>query len=282
MMRRAGFTLIELMIPLAITGVVLGAAYRLLVANQRFYRSQSVISTVQTNVREAMLILSGELREVSGTGGDIHLMMDTVMTINAMRTLGFVCAVTDQVNGRVTIENASTFAYRAIDVTRDSVFVFREGNSKQSSDDEWMRAQVTGIASNNCTSGAAGTLLRLGPLVGHTFADLDSVTEGAPVRVFATITYRLFEDNGEWWLGVSNFVGGAWTATSPVAGPLRARDGLLFEYLDANGNATATAADVRAVRLTVRGLSTTPIMVAGRPTGNYADSVTVTVALRNN
>ena len=200
-MRRAGFTLIELMISLAITGVVLGAAYRLLVANQRFYRSQSVISTVQTNVREAMLILSGELREVSGTGGDIHLMMDTVMTINAMRTLGFVCALTDQVNGRITIEDASTFAYRAIDVTRDSVFVFREGNSKQASDDEWMRAQVTGTASNNCTSGSAGTLIRLGPLVGHAFSDLDSVTEGAPVRVFETITYRLFEDNGEWWLG---------------------------------------------------------------------------------
>ena len=281
-MRRAGFTLIELMISLVITGIVLGAAYRLLVANQRFYRSQSVINTVQTNVRESMLILSGELREVSGTGGDIHMMTDTSLTINAMRTLGFVCAVPDQVNGRITIENAALFSYRAIDVTRDSVFVFREGNSKQASDDEWMRAQVSGLAAANCTSGSAGTLIRLGPLVGHPFSDLDSVTEGAPVRVFETITYRLFMDNGEWWLGASNFVGGAWTATSPVAGPLRPRDGLRFEYLDVNGATTAVPAQVRSVRITVRGLSTTQIMTAGRPTGAYADSVTVTVALRNN
>ena len=281
-MRRAGFTLIELMISLAITGIVLGAAYRLLVANQRFYRSQSVIGTVQTNVREAMLILSGELREVSGTGGDIQVMMDTVLTINAMRTLGFTCAPTDQVNGRITIGNATLFSYRSIDVTRDSVFMFREGKSNQSSDDEWMRAQVTGLASATCTGGAAGTLIRLGSIVGHPFSDLDSVTTGAPVRIFETVTYRLYLDNGEWWLGVSNWVSGAWTATSPVAGPLRPKDGLLFEYLDANGSATTDPKSVARVRITVRGQSTQQVMTAGRPTGVYNDSVTVSVALRNN
>ena len=241
-----------------------------------------MIGTVQTNVREAMLILTGELREVSGTGGDLHLMTDTSMTINAMRTLGFVCAVTDQVNGRIIIDDAALFSYRAIDPTRDSVFIFREGDSDQNSDDEWMRAQVRSTAADKCTSGAAGTLIQLNPIVGHPFSDLDSVTEGAPVRVFETVTYRLFEDNNEWWLGVSNYVGGAWTATSPVAGPLRAKDGLLFEYLDATGTATADPRLVTRVRITVRGQSTTPIMVAGRPTGTYSDSVIVTVALRNN
>ena len=66
-----------------------------------------------------------------------------------------------------------------------------------------------------------------------------------------------------------------------MAGPLRASDGIKFTYMDSTGAVTATAANVRAVSVMIRGVSTQSIQVAGHPTGTYADSLLITVALRN-
>jgi prepilin-type N-terminal cleavage/methylation domain-containing protein len=282
MKRRAGFTLIELMISLAITGIVLTAAYKLLTANQRFYRSQSVIQDVQTNVREAALILAGELREISPSGTDLHLMSDTAITINAMRALGFVCAAPDLILGRVVVQTSTLFKYRNIDATRDSVFIFREGVDSRTSDDRWLRAKINGTANVNCANGQAGTRIGMAGMVGG-FLQLDSVTIGAPVRTFETVNYRLYDDgSGTWWLGIRNWISGAWTATEPIAGPFRGRNGLNLTYHDSTGAVTATAADVRSINILVVGLSTNTIQTAGRPTGRYTDSLSIRVAVRNN
>ena len=280
--RRRGFSLIELMIALAIAGVVLGAAYRLLVANQRFYRSQSVINDVQANIREAALIMAGELREVSASGGDLQQMTDTAVTINAMRSLGFVCSLVNLPLGRVTIKSSTMFKYRNIDATRDSLFVFREGDVKKNSDDRWLRGKVSGLFSTTCVDGSSAIQMSTSGL--PVSAGTDSVSIGAPVRTFETVNYRLYQDfTGVWWLGVRNWVSGAWTTTSQVAGPLRANDGLHFDYLDSTGAVTATAANVRAVKITIRGVSTQSINSPGHGTsGTYADSMIVTAGLRNN
>jgi prepilin-type N-terminal cleavage/methylation domain-containing protein len=282
MSMRRGFTLIEMMISLAIAGIVLSAAYKLLVANQRFYRSQSVIADVESNVRESALILAGELREVSPAGGDLQQMTDTAITINAMRALGIVCVVPDFLLGRVVIQDASTFKYRAIDATRDSVFIYREGATNTTSDDGWLRGKVSGTTAQNCTDGSAGTRIALSGLVGVSFATLSGATIGAPVRTFETVNYRLYQDaTGTWYLGIRQWVSGAWTNTSAIAGPMRPNDGVHFEYYDSLGVATATAADVKAIGVTVRGRSTASINTAGRPAGVYNDSLTIRVAVRN-
>ena len=114
------------------------------------------------------------------------------------------------------------------------------------------------------------------------FAQMDSVTIGAPARAFETVNYRVYNDGtGVWWLGIRNWISGAWTATSQVAGPLRPNNGITFTYYDSTGTVTATAANVRSVNVMVRGLSTNAIQIPGHPTGQYADSLAVRVALRN-
>ena len=280
---RRGFTLIEMMISLAIAGIVLSAAYKLLVANQRFYRSQSVIADVESNVRESALILAGELREVSPVGGDLQQMTDTAITINAMRALGIVCVVPDFLLGRVVIKDATTFKYRAIDATRDSVFIFREGVANTTTDDTWLRGKVSGTTAQNCTDGTAGTRVAMTALsASMPFSVLSGATIGAPVRTFETVNYRLYQDaTGTWYLGVRTWVSGAWTNTSAVAGPMRPNDGVHFDYYDAAGLPTAIAANVVAIGVTVRGRSTASINTAGRPAGVYNDSLTIRVAVRN-
>ena len=278
-----GFTLIELMISLAIAGVVLTAAYRLLVANQRFYRSQSVIADEQANIREATLILAGELREISSRGKDLIQMTDTAVTINAMRSLGFVCAAPDMVLGRVVIRNSSLFSYRSIDPTRDSIFVFREGDPQQAGVDRWLRGKVSATTSQNCTDGTAGTRVAMSGLVGGGFSQMDSVNIGDPVRTFETVNYRLYQDaSGTWWLGVRTWVSGAWNQTNAIAGPLLPSTGLKLTYMDSTGTVTATDTLVRQIKILIRGRSTKTISVPGHPTGVYNDSLSTTVALRNN
>lgn len=276
--RRSGFTLIELIIAIAMASIVLGAVYRILVNNQRFYRAQSQIVDVQENVRAVAQLLPGELRELDAGDGDIIGMSDTAITMKAMRGFAVICAAPDVANGRITVRNSLTYGYRATDPTRDTVLVFADGNTGQTSDDTWLHARVTTITTGvTCTDGSAATRLTL------TGASLANVTDGSPVRTFELVNYRLYNDGtGTWWLGARTYASSAWSATSPVAGPLRANDGITFTYYDAAGAVTAVAANVSRIQLVVRGLSQQSINVQGRRAGQYQDSLTVNVALRNN
>jgi prepilin-type N-terminal cleavage/methylation domain-containing protein len=289
--RPAGFTLIELIIAIVVSSVVLGAAYRMLAGNQRFYRAQTQIVEVQQNVRAVAQMVPSELRELAANGGDIIAMSDTGITIRAMRGFGVVCAATVPVSGYVTLNNGMLYTYRSIDPARDNVFVFRDGNTQLAGDDQWLQAAVGAVSTSGitCSDGSAGTRLTLTNMVGGLTllgagASPDvGVTVGSPVRVWELVRYGLWQDgSGQWWLATSTQVSGAWGGITPVAGPLRAADGVKFAYYDAAGAVTATPANVAQIGITVRGLSTQPIMVQGKPTGRYADSMTVRVALRNN
>lgn len=289
--RPAGFTLIELIIAIVVSSVVLGAAYRMLTGNQRFYRAQSQIVEVQQNIRAVAQMLPSELRELAANGGDIVAMSDTGITVRAMRGFGVICAPPDPGSGYVTLLTSLLYVYRSIDPTRDNVFVFRDGDTQLAGDDQWLQAAVGAVSASgiSCSDGSAGTRLTLTDMVGGLAllgpgAEPDvGVTEGSPVRVWELVRYGLWQDaGGQWWLATSSLVSGSWAGTTPVAGPLRAADGVKFDYYDAAGAVTATPADVAQIGITVRGWSEQPIMVEGRPTGRYQDSMTVRVALRNN
>lgn len=289
--RRAGFTLVELIIAITISGLVMGSIYKILTANQRFYRAQNQILDVQQNIRAVAQILPGELRGLDPDGGDIIAMSDTAITIKAMRGFSIVCktpTAADVTARRIVINNSTTSGYRALDAARDSVLIYREGSPDLSSDDRWLNAPIAGSTAENCTDGTAGTRLTLTGMVSGdslgprgTVGDV-GVEEGAPLRTFEIVNYRLYDDGtGTWWLGVRSYAGGAWGATSPIAGPLQPNNGLTLEYRNATDNPTAVATAVRRISLTVRGQSSQPINIPGRAAGVFRDSAVARVALRN-
>ncbi len=279
---RRGFSMVELIMGIVVSTIVLGAAYTLLQNNQRFYRAQSQIVDVQQNIRAVAELLPAELRELSSTGGDILAMDSATLTVRAPRGLGIVCATPDAVNGRIVLKNSQWWGYRTPDATRDGLYVFGDLDSTIASDDTWIHADISSSLSVNCADGSAGSQLQLTNVVGGAAA-LAGVYVGAPVRTHETVTYSLwFDGSADWWLGVSQLVSGSWTATSPVAGPLRANNGVKFEYFDANGNATTVITNVTWITASVVGESNQPIFVQGRPTGTYTDSLTVRAALRGN
>jgi prepilin-type N-terminal cleavage/methylation domain-containing protein len=278
---RRGFTMVEMIVAVVISVIVLGAAYTLLRNNQRFYRSQSQIVDVQQNLRAVAELLPAELRELSAEGGDILAMSDTALTIRAPRGLGVVCFQPDAVMGTIILRDAQWFGYRTIDATRDGIYIFTDNDTTLASDDRWTHADITATSAAVCADGTRGTLVTLANIDGGP-GTLAGAYVGAPVRTHETVTYRLYSDGSDWWLGVTQLVSGAWTATSPVAGPLRANDGLQFSYLDANSAVTADSSQVTWIALTIRAESNQPIDVQGRPTGTYSDSLSVRVALRGN
>jgi prepilin-type N-terminal cleavage/methylation domain-containing protein len=289
--RRAGFTLVELIVAITISGLVMGSIYKILAGNQRFYQAQNQIMDVQQNIRAVAQILPGELRGLDPDGGDIIAMSDNAITIRAMRAFSVLCDTLTAANvtaRQITIRNSLTSGYRAMDATRDSVLVFREGNPQLSNDDKWLHAPIAGSTSANCADGSAGTRLTLTGMVNGDSLGVKAtvgdrgVLLGAPLRTFEVVNYLLYDDGtGTWWLGIRTHASGAWSATSPIAGPLRPTDGLVFEYRGANQALTSTTTAVRQIRITVRGRSTQRISIPGRVAGYFQDSIVARVALRN-
>lgn len=276
---RRGFTMVELIIAITIASVVVGATWKLLTSNQRFYRAQSELQDVQQNLRAAVQIVPGDLRELDAKGGDLIAMKDTAITIRAMRGFGAVCKI-DVGNSRIWLRGSLLSMSGAIDPTRHNVFVFDEKNTTINTDDTWQQGSIVDQSSSTCTDGSTATRLTL--TLANGSAVLNDVTTGAPVRIWEKIWYGAYSDGTTWWLGTSTWQSGAWTTVSPVAGPLKPTTGIGFAYYDSTGTVVSDSSRVASIGMTVRGQSTRPIMVAGRPTGPYKDSVTVRVALRNN
>jgi len=278
--QRPAFTLVEVVVVLAVGGVVAAAVASVLLGNQRLYRSQEQVLETQRSVRAAAQLLAADLRGADGGDGDIAALSDTAVTVKAARAFGVVCARPEPSTRTLIISNSRLYGYRAIDPARDSVLVFRDGDTLLASDDRWLRGPVAATGAARCPDGSAATRVTLGGTAGES-GQLDGVTSGSPVRVFEVVRYRLYDDGTRtWWLGVQSF-NGAWSATSPLVGPLNPTNGVQFEFFDASGAPTVERAAVRQVRITVRGRSSQVIVAAGRRAGPYQDSISTRVYLRN-
>jgi len=60
--KRNGFTLVELLVALAITGMVLAAVSNLFISSNKLYTVQSKVSNVQQDIRAAMSIMARDIR----------------------------------------------------------------------------------------------------------------------------------------------------------------------------------------------------------------------------
>ncbi|MFI5214259.1 MAG: type II secretion system protein [Gemmatimonadales bacterium] len=269
-----GTTLIECAVALVISSIVLAAVWSLLLAGWRTSRSGAASVAVRQNVRAAAALLRAELLGVSVRAGDLLAISDSAVALRATRALGFVCA---SISGTTVVLGDSLFSStRTVDPARDSALVFREGDPGVSDDDRWLHAGIASTHGGHCSDGSGGTALSLS---GVSSQDLSGVAVGAPVRTFEVLEYRRYADADKLgWLGVHGpSSGGGWAVVSPVAGPLRARDGVVFTFTGRDGRATSVPGDVVVVEAAIHGLDPRLLTAPGRPLGPSADSVTVRV-----
>ena len=261
---RRGTSLAELLVALAMLGVVAAVLLRMLAGNMRHYQSQTQIIDRAQNLRAAAALLTTELRQLNAADGDLYGATPISLSMRAMRRLGFVCAEPPAGGTHLAIRASLQFGSRNFDPATDSLLIYAAG--------EWLAAPLTAVRAGTCADGAPADLLETGR------ASDDHVEEGAPVRAFEPVSYRLYRaGDGEWQIGLE--AGG--DVIQPLVGPVTAA-GLELEYRDA---ASAPTTDLRAIAsIAIRLRMPTAQNVRG-PNGTLiraVDSLDVAVALRNN
>jgi len=275
---RRGFSLVVLLIALVVLGLVATALARMFISQQRLTIAQVEQASMQANVRTGTLILANELRElatgVSG-GTDIKIFNATTLRYRAMRSLALACRVS---LSSVRIRATPIFGARPIAATRDSMLLFVEHDPSTATDDQWVALPITDVSASTCPDGSPA--LRLATVNPPLAADVDTL---APLRTFEIMEVAPVLAGGHNWLGAHSLSDPLGLPLTPVAGPITVA-GLAFDYLDANGNVTGTRANIRSIRITLRGQTDYDV----RPGGGIGvalqplqDSLVTTITLRN-
>ena len=284
-----GFTLVELMIGLALLLVVGGAAGRLVVATQRVTGAQLQQAALQDAVRTGGLLLANELDVlgydevtpaaiarfpgstlVPGSNPDLLALGRDSITYRGFRAFGFTCAAS--ATAEVVLRNTAAvplMAVRPIAAT-DSVMLFVENDTASVDDDLWLSFGLAAVPDPaSCPDGSPGVRLRLTipPGLGIAAAGLAAnLVVGGPVRTFEVSQIRSYLSGGRRWLGLQARPGTG-TVIEPVLGPLSeggAGHGLELAYLDASGAATAIANDVRGIEVGLEAVSEELVRTTGR------------------
>jgi prepilin-type N-terminal cleavage/methylation domain-containing protein len=273
-MPRHGFTLVEMLVALILTGLILAVVYRTLVVQQRTLALQAQRSAVETNLRTGAAFFTAELREVSGSAPDTDLLAVAAesVTYRAMRGTALACHVT----GTVLDLLASSYrAYRQPQPGRDSVLVYVGADSAAGRQAEWLAAPVNGVAPTLCAGGAA---VRVSTVLDS--AVLVAAVPGSflPVRLFEVMQVKLYRSQGATWLGAHSVSAGE--VVQPVLGPLES-NGLGFSFLDSAGLPTTRPSSVRTGMVNLRALSSRALPAPFGGLLQVRDSVQIRLPLRN-
>lgn len=267
---RNGLTLVELLIVVVLGAVIVSAAYQVLITNQRTYAAQSANVRANQTLRGGMEVLFSELREISPQDGDVLTMNASQLRIRAGEAAGIVCTVLSTPGNPLYVQIKPLGHYLQDRPAR----VFVDNRPDRRSDDVWqttttLNQDSTGILA--CPDGESAQEIRL---QGMTWgAPPDSLLSGSIVRTLAPNEYRLGTYDGETYLMREDEAGDVY----PLVGPLSANDGVTFRYLDADGNVTTTATDVRQIDVTLR----SPANIRGISGDLTRDSLRARVYTRN-
>ena len=279
---RSGFTLTELVIALVVFSLAAGSIGRVMVNSQRLSRAQIEIIGMQSNLRTGALVVPTELRELAtdGTNSDILAMTSSSITFRAMRGLGFTCSVTTTQIKVLDTGTVPFYGSRSIVNGRDRIIVFVENDPDFPTDDNWLVLTPTAVdLTNNCGPESA-VMITVADFSGQLTNGISDVVVGGPIRSFEIMELGPVTSGGHTWLGARSVSGGQ-ALLQPVLGPLET-NGFGLEYFDAAGVATTAMADVRQLRVTLRGSTENAISRGlGDTPALVRDTLVATVTLRN-
>jgi len=278
-LRRSGFTLVELLVTLALGGIVATAIGGVLVDTHRQAHRLAQRIELNHNVRAAITMLPVDLRALNPSdpaGSDIVQMADSALTYRALRTFHTFCR--PGTGARLSLDTAGTGS-RPLEPEHDSLLVFRDGDPLLTADDRWVHTDLRAVRSGrNCPGGRPSLDLSVSPPV----AASDSLPAGSPVLSFEVVQVLSYVDAaGLTWVGarrLSKKTG--WTKPQPVAGPL-GPGGLRFSYFTREGAPTRDPAQVARIGIAVTGRTPLAVWLASGAFGYLADSLSTQVALRN-
>jgi prepilin-type N-terminal cleavage/methylation domain-containing protein len=298
MTKRRGFSLVELMITLVILGVMTTALSMLLQRQQRFYRAESGLINLRSQLRQASDILPGEIRGLSSADAspiaDIYSMSDTAIDIRSTFGTTVVCSKVG--NTQIILPPSTTAkanvltSWMRAPQAGDSILVYDDAGTSGGLG-TWNVHRITSVASGAgaCPTSSGYTQAADAGNTAYTLTvspNLNTtIIAGAPVRLFNRVHYALYQTSGKWYLGYFS-CSASCGSLEQISGPYKSyvssgsgQNGLQFVFRDTLGNVTAVPRDVARIQLTLRGESTKAVAVGAA--GMSTDSVTLDVALRN-
>ncbi|HET7321226.1 MAG TPA: type II secretion system protein, partial [Longimicrobiaceae bacterium] len=192
---RRGFTLVELLVALVISGILAAIILQLLQGQTRFTRVQSAREEVQQNARAVVELLAGELRGVPGGDALVQATADSV-TARVPRVWGVVCT-TPATSSRLQVVLASDGADLTPTDSTGLVVELRGGGTPQWSND--VRVTSVGAPISTCAGEAlpAGAVMREIDFAGSLApSPMPNPTAGDPVYVYDPVTYRVGHSDG--------------------------------------------------------------------------------------
>jgi prepilin-type N-terminal cleavage/methylation domain-containing protein len=273
---RRGFTLVELMVALAVGLLVAGLVHRQLLLGRRHARAQFERMAMQDNVRAAALVLAGELEPIgydeitpeaaAALGVPAELRTDLLsvqpgaVSYLATRGAGYTCGTAPGPSAEILIAEAIWRAPRAPRAT-DSLLVFVESDPGTDADDAWIHFGVMSAGGGSCPAGEPALAIRVAIPAPFSPAVFSRMSAGAPVRLMEVMEARYYASGGRSWLGLRSV--GTGEAITPFAGPLADSAsgvrGLTLRYLSATDASTSDPAAVRAVEFALVGVTEEPI-----------------------
>ena len=307
--RRAGFTLVEILVVLVLMGIFAAAMVNLLLRQQRFYNSTTQVILTRQQIRQATFMLPADLRGMSRAGGDLAVMTDSSIEFRSVFGTSVACMVNtagawiSTVPVRLVKGSAMT-SWKVSPAVNDSVALYDDGASIGAQDDGWRFSRITAVSLvtgdnvNGCpVASRLDSIVDLtasNPSYHLTISPAPTATtlQGASIRLFRRVHYSLWRwaTDGNWYLAYYDCVPNrvpVCNTPQPIAGPLRpyaapgTTSGLEFTYYDSTGAVTAVKAQVARISVVARGQGETTINLTGAAPIPLRDSLRIEVALRN-
>jgi prepilin-type N-terminal cleavage/methylation domain-containing protein len=294
-----GVTLIEVTVVMALVGIVGAAIGTTLIRQQRFYRGASELLYARGSVRDALEVLSTDIRGLA-VADTVRLMADSAMEFFAGIGTSVVCQATNGID--VGLPGASgprgnTLTSLLAEPDSGDLAVFYRAGA-DSTAGTWERRRLSSFSPRSAAS-ACSDASALGSGSGSAFvATLGSalpidIGRGAPVRFVRRGRYSLYRaSDGAWYLGYRRCDAAGLSrcgGIQPLSGPYRPyssnplRTGLLFEYFDAGGlrlGVGSSPLSLARVDITARAESGQEVPVESRVI-RPADSASLSIAVRN-
>ncbi len=306
----SGFTLVELLITMALLGLVGAVVVAVVVRQQRFYRSTSALMDTRAQIRQMASVLPMDLRGISSAGGDITVASDSALEFRSTFGSSVVCTLISGATPAIVLpprniaKGLRLTSWTRAPVVGDSIALYDVSATPRGGDDRWTVHQITAIATvtgdvaTGCPSSSrlvqASDMTAANPSYRLTISPVRpaTVSQGAAVRLFRRVRYSLYKSTDNlWYLGYRDCLSTRVPACSdvqPIGGPYRsyasagsARSGLQFAYFDSTGVATAVPRDVARISVTLRGETAKQLQLQGGGIGTLEDSLAFEVALRN-
>ena len=297
MTRRLAFSLIEICVVLAIAGIVGSTLGVVLVRQQRFYRGTSELITTRQSVRDALEVLTEDIRGMSAAD-TARLLADSAMEFFSTIGTSVVCGLpsSSQVSLPPVVTGGTLTSFSTEPDTGDLALFYVDS---QALGERWHRYRILAFGSRSAASACPSSSGFSRPedasakAFAVSFANaLDpGIHSGSPVRFVRRGRYSLYRaSDGEWYLGYRrcNAIGASVCGTvQPVSGPYRHynrdvnQSGVAFEYFDRSGvSLQGSPLSLARVDVVARAASRQSLFAEGR-LWIPADSGRVSVAVRN-